>query len=40
MGEGSDGKCRDQFPGYLELVQKRNLVCGMLRRFRCVLIFL
>ena len=31
MGENCDGKCTDQFPGYLELVQKRELVCGLAR---------
>ena len=39
MGEDCDGsKCRDQFPGYLELVQKRKLVCGLARSvIRCFL---
>ena len=38
MGEDCDGKCRDQFAGYLELVQKRKLVCGLARSvIRCSL---
>ena len=38
MGEDCDGKCRDQFPGYQELVQKRKLVCGLARSvIRCFL---
>ena len=38
MGEDCDGKCRDQFPGNLELVQKRTLVCGLARSvIRCFL---
>ena len=38
MGEDCDGKCRDQFPGYLELVQKRTPVCGLARSvIRCFL---
>ena len=38
MGEEFDGKCRDQFPCFLELVQKRKLVCGLARSvIRCFL---
>ena len=36
MGEDCGGKCRDQFPGYLELVQKSKLECGLARSvIRC-----
>ena len=38
MGENCNGKCRDQFPCYLELAQKRKLVCGLARSvIRCFL---